>query len=155
LSSHRPTGKSPEDVRARKDSFLTEFAEAVTDKEACAQAGISRNTLYRWLSEDDDFAARLQVVEGQRARNLEARMFSVLDWATASEEKYDKILRYPNLLMFALRGLMPQRYGYKLGVSQDEAKRIIDALMGMRDDAAPVRDGAALEDAVDALVGAR
>ena len=150
----RIAGKSPEDVRARKDAFLASFDEAVTDKEACAKAGISRGTLYRWLNDDEEFATRLQTAESSRARNLEARMLNVLDWATGSEEKYDKILRYPNLLMFALRGLLPQKYGYKLGVSQDEAKKIIDALMGMKDET-PVRDGGIMEEAVDALLGGR
>jgi hypothetical protein len=152
----RPTGKSPEDVLARKDAFLASFEESVTDKEACEKAGISRATLYRWLQEDEEFAARVQSAEGARAKNLEARMFNVLNWATQDETKYDKILRYPNLLMFALRGLLPQKYGYKLGVSQDEAKKIIDALMGMKDET-PVRDGAVMEDALDVLgiLGAR
>ena len=153
MTSPRPTGKSPEDVRARKDAFLTTFEEAVTDKEACDKAGIARATLYRWLQEDEEFAGRVQQAEGQRAHDLEARMFNVLDWATSDAEKYDKILRYPNLLMFALRGLLPQKYGYKLGVSQDEAKKIIDALMGMKDET-PVRDGAVMEDALDAILGA-
>ena len=152
--SNRPTGKSPEDVRARKDAFLASFDESVTDKEACERAGISRATLYRWLQEDEEFAASVQSAEAHRARNLEARMFNVLDWATSDAEKYDKILRYPNLLMFALRGLLPNKYGFKMGVSQDEAKKIIDALMGMKDET-PVRDGAVMEDALDAILGAR
>ena len=143
----RPTGKSPEDVLARKDAFLASFEESVTDKEACEKAGISRATLYRWLQEDEEFAARVQSAEGARAKNLEARMFNVLDWATSDAEKYDKILRYPNLLMFALRGLLPNKYGFKMGLSQDDARKIIDTLMNMPDDKdTVVKDGGKFED---------
>ena len=151
----KPPRRTGETKRDRQDRFLEVILDSVTDTEACKLAGIARKTLYAWIADpEDDFTDRLAAVEAPRGRSLEQRMFAVLDWATETPEKYDKILRYPNLLMFALRGLLPAKYGYKMGVSQEDARRIIDQLMGMKDDpTVRVEDGAALEDDLDKVLG--
>lgn len=148
---------SNETVKERQDLFLAAIVDSETDLEACAKAGIHRATLYNWIKSDsNDFNARLAEAEGPRGRSLEQKMFAILNWATETPEKYEKILRYPNLLMFALRGVLPNKYGYKLGLSQDDAKRIMDQLMGMKDDAgAVVQDGEALEAGLDSIFGGR
>lgn len=144
-------------VRDRQDAYLDVLAESITDVEACAAAGVSRRTVYRWVAEDTEgFNERLLAIEPLRGKNLESLMFTVLHWATAVEERYEKMLRYPSLLQFALRGLMPEKYGYKLGGGQDEARRVLDQLMAMRDDPkVRVADGATLEAELDAVLGSR
>ena len=154
---------SGQTLKDKQDLFLAALMESVSDKEACAKAGISRTTIYGWIKREAEnpppedsgptFTERLAEVEVLRGKNLESRMFAVLDWAT-EEEQYEKLLRHPNLLMFALRGLMPTKYGYRIGASVEDTKRIIDQLMGMKDDpAGRVRDGAAFEDELDGILG--
>lgn len=151
---HPPAHPRSETKEDRQAAFLDALLDSITDAEACKKAGISPKTLYVWIKEDPEFVERLAELEAPRARNLEQTMLTVLDWAAATEERYEKLLRYPNLLMFALRGAMPGKYGYKMGVSQDEAKRIIDQLMGMKDDpTVRVPDGERHEDELDAILG--
>ena len=138
----------------RQARFLAVFADCIYDSEACEKAGISKETLYRWLREDESFATKVQELEGSRARNLESAMLDVLRWATLDEARYEKLLRYPALLMFAIRGAMPDKYGERATVGADDAKKIIDELLRMRDDpTVRVTDGLALEDKLDRILG--
>lgn len=60
----RPGQSFTEDERAIvKAIFLEAFSEQANVTRACATAGISRETAYRWLREDEDFAAAWSVAE--------------------------------------------------------------------------------------------
>jgi hypothetical protein len=144
---------TPSTKQERQASFLAVFSESIYDTEACEKAGISKETLYRWLREDESFAVRVQELEAGRARNLESSMLDVLRWATLDEARYEKLLRYPALLMFAIRGALPDKYGERATVGADDAKKIIDELLRMRDDpTVKVTDGLALEDKLDRIL---
>lgn len=142
-----------ETKESRQAQFIEAFSEVLNDSEACKQSGVSKRTLYRWMRDDEAFATNVQELERALGRNLEAKMLDVLHWATLDEARYEKLLRYPALLMFALRGALPEKYGDKATVGADEAKKIIDELMRMRDDPQiKVTDGLDLEDKLDAIL---
>ena len=145
-----------ETTRDRQDRFLEAQATAITDTEACKVAGISRNTFYRWIKEDTEgFNERLAEVAPQRGRNLETLMFDVLAWAN-TPERFDKLLRYPTLLLRALAGNIPEKYGFKVGLGQAEARQIVEELMRMRDDpSVKVADGVGLEEELDEILGGK
>ena len=153
FSNQPPRGESTHD---RQDRVLACLVDAISDTEACRVAGIARQTFYRWIKDDvEGFVERLAEVQPQRGRNLETLMFDVLQWAN-TPERFEKLLRYPTLLLRALAGNMPERYGFKVGVGQEDAKRIVEELMRMRDDpGVKVEDGAGLEEELDRLLGGR
>ena len=147
--------KPGETMADRQERCLIAFRNSVTDGEAAKAAGISRDTLYRWIREDvDGFSARYDEANRNRLANLESRMFDVLNWAS-TPENYDKLLRYPNLLMFALKGAYPERYGDKGAIGQDEAKRLFDQLMKMKDDpkVAGATDVKSVDDQLEDILG--
>ena len=139
--------RSGETIGDRQERFLLVFRETVNVKEALAAAGIHPSTLSRWITGDmEGFTAKYDEADKVRLKNLEERMFDVLNWAS-DPERYDKILRYPNLLMFALKGAFPERYGDKGTIGQDEARRLFDELMKMKDD--PKQDVGSGEKSID------
>ena len=125
-----------ETVKDRQDRFLLAFSGSFTDTKACEDTGISRSTLYNWLRNDAEFALRYENGVVDRGLRLESRMFDVLEWAT-NPENYKEILHHPSLLQSALRGAMPDKYGDKNLASQEDAKRMLEELMKMKDDPAP------------------
>ena len=127
-------GRSGETLEDRQTRFLIAFRNSITDTAACKAAGISRESLYRWIREDvNGFAARHAEADRDRAHNLEATMYDVLSWAS-TEAGFEKLLRYPTLLMFALKGSFPERYGDRTTLGAETARQLIDELMKMKDD---------------------
>ena len=143
-----------ETVQDRQARFLEAFAKSFTDTKACSDTGISRATLYSWLRNDTDFALRYETGVVDRGLRLESRMFDVLEWAT-EPENYKEILHHPSLLQSALRGAMPEKYGDKNLASQEDAKRLLDELMKMKDDPEPVAEATdiGLDDELAKLFG--
>ena len=127
-------GRSGETLEDRQTRFLIAFRNSITDTEACAAAGISRESLYRWIREDvNGFTAKHAEADRDRAHNAEATMYDVLAWAN-TPERYEKLLRYPTLLMFALKGQFPEKYGDRTTLGQETARQLLDELMKMKDD---------------------
>jgi len=111
--------------------------------------------LYKWLREDvRGFSARYEEANRDRLHNLESRMFDVLQWAS-DPDRYDKLLRYPTLLMFALKGGFPEKYGEKGTIGADDAKKLFDELMKMKDDPKVILDDGvkSVDDQLDEILG--
>lgn len=52
--------KKPKKTRARIELILENLRKGITKKAACSQAGIDRNTLYRWCETDKELAAEVE-----------------------------------------------------------------------------------------------
>ena len=126
-----------ETVADRQKRFLEVFKTALSDTKACENSGISRATLYSWLRNDAQFALAYEDTAQDRARWLESRVFSLLEWAL-EPENYKETLHHPSLVQSTLRGAMPEKYGDKTSLGADDAKRLVEELMKMKDDPAPV-----------------
>ena len=88
--------------------FLEQFEESLNIKEACAALTIKPNKVGQWRSRDvNGFRAKFLAANERRLDNLEERMFDVIAWSTR-EENFAQALRYPTLLMFALKAGRPQ-----------------------------------------------
>lgn len=150
-----PTRRSGEARADRQNRFLIAIRDSISCSEACKAAGVARSTIYKWIREDTDgFAARYEEANQDRVRNAEALMYEVLQWAH-TPERFEKILRYPTLLMFALKGNMPEKYGERTTLGQETARQLVDELMKMRDDSAPKATEAVktVDDQLDDIFG--
>ena len=136
--------KGGETVQDRQDRFLEAFRSVFTDTKACENSGISRSTLYSWLRSDAKFALAYEDAVHDRAMWLESRMFAVLEWATEADN-YKEILHHPSLLQSALRGAMPEKYGDKNIASQEDAKRLLEELMKLKDDPPPAPENTEMD----------
>ncbi len=58
----------------KEDKFLEQLEELPNISLACQKVGLSRNTVYRWCSEDPDFKARMDTA-------LESGVYSINDLA--------------------------------------------------------------------------
>lgn len=95
-------------IKARQDKFIEEFESSVNITAAAKVCGIGLTTITTWRNKDvEGFRARFNQANESRLDNLEERMFSVIEWAT-KEENFAQALRYPTLLMFALKAGRPQ-----------------------------------------------
>ena len=112
-------GNRPEDVIARQQAFLEEFDKRGTIKHACRAVGISRDTYRRWRKEyvngfdelfsdiRDDFADEVELNLFQRAKDPDCN---------------------PVILIFALKGLKPDKYRDNAVVADESAKSIMEEL---------------------------
>ena len=143
-----------ETVADRQKRFLEAFKGVFTDTEACDLCDISRATLYSWLRNDAKFALSYEDAVVDRGRWLESRMFAVLEWATKTEN-FKEVLHHPSLLQSALRGAMPEKYGDKNLASQEDAKRLLDELMKLKDDpkATASEEVASVDDQLNTILG--
>lgn len=114
--------------RRRQDQFLTAFRVSGSVREAAKSAGICAYTHYSWLANDPEYrlryaeatqdaAAHLEeeawrrAVEGERKLILyRGKPVFVTDETTGERVPLYEINRSDHLLMFLLKGLVPQRY---------------------------------------------
>ena len=153
-----PVSKRPprqETVVERQHRFLNAWETIMDEDKTCTEVGISRRTLYRWIAKDQEgFNAKWADLERYRGLRLESKLFEVLDWATAEESRYAKLMQYPTLFLKALQAAMPDKYGDKVSLSQDDAHRIFSELGRLKDD--PVRknddEARSIDDQVDDIL---
>ncbi len=98
----------PLSTKQNQEKFLAAFENSISAKQASRESGINYQTMMNWKTKDQDgFRARYVASNERRLDNLEENMFDVIGWAT-QEENYARVLRYPTLLMFALKAGRPQ-----------------------------------------------
>ena len=94
----------PEDVKVRQDKFLEVYAsdEGGTIIHAAEQTGVSRGTVMRWRREDvQGFVKRFDNAHKTFAERGEK------NWLY---KRLEDPKCHPNLVMFALKALLPQKY---------------------------------------------
>lgn len=97
----------PESIPDKHDRFIRTFEQSISCAAACRAEDIPYSTLQSWRSKDlYGFRARYMAANERRLDNLEERMFDLLNWAT-EEGNFAQALRYPTLLMFALKAGRP------------------------------------------------
>ena len=123
---HGHLGVKPEDVKARQDKFLEiyESDEGGTIVHAAEQVGISRNTVRLWRTKDvQGFVRRFEVAHRTFAERGEKNWL----YKRLKDPKC-----HPNLVMFALKALLPQKYR-ELAMNTDiTGETIIDELKRVR-----------------------
>lgn len=126
--------------------FLEEFALSLNIKQACEAVHIPVGNVQKWRTRDTQgFRAKFNATNERRLDNLEERMFQVIEWST-KEENFAQALRYPTLLMFALKAGRPQ---YRDSVqAATGAADLVSALSKLSDadEAAPPLDNVERDD---------
>lgn len=108
----------------RKRLFLAAYAETGVITRAAKAAGIAAKTHYRWLEDESYLAdfeeakqagidsleaeARRRAIEGQRRYKFDAKGKPIIDPRTG--EQYFEDVRSDTLLIFLLKGALPQKY---------------------------------------------
>lgn len=127
--SHNPS----EDTRFAQERFLNAFPVSITDREAREAVGISATTLAKWKRGNvGGFMDRYRVAAAERIGNLEELAFDVVRYFGEKEERYEKILRYPTLLLRLLSAHDPRYKNDTVGQGED-AKRTMEILSGLSD----------------------
>lgn len=94
-------------IKDRQDRFIIEFEESISIAQCCRSLNESYGAVMQWKARDTmSFRVRFTAANERRLDNLEERMFNVIEWAT-KEENFKDALRYPTLLMFALKAGRP------------------------------------------------
>ena len=97
----------PQNIKDAQDKFLEAFANSLSCAQACREVNESYARVQGWRRNDtNNFKALFLAANERRLDNLEERMFNVIEWATR-EENFAQALRYPTLLMFALKAGRP------------------------------------------------
>lgn len=131
----KPTKKTNRTLRAAKaakpkweDRFIKAFAAERSVSHACRAAGVSRSTVYSHRKERPEFEARWEEVLGTIRDDLEASALRLaIDGGQdfvfdKSGQKHFKVRHFPNLKMFMLAKLIPERYGDKIEKSRDPSE---------------------------------
>lgn len=126
-----------ESAHAKRDAFLTAFAETGTLTHAARAADTDRSSHYYWMANDPEYPA-LFVTAGQRANDSlerEARRRAVegIDKPVYQGGKQVGAIREysDTLLIFLMKGAIPGKYRDRVDVTFDmttEAKRLADEL---------------------------
>lgn len=127
-------------TKQNQDRFLEAFAASLSITAAAKEVNVGVNTVGNWRRNDaEGFRARFNQTNESRLDNLEERMFQVIGWATR-EENFAQALRYPTLLMFALKAGRPQ---YRDSVqAATGAADLVSALAKISDSAGDAPDTA-------------
>lgn len=98
----------PTSTTVAQDVFLTHFeANSMGIQATCDATKIKQATVASWRKRDTNgFRAKFTAANERRLDELEERMFAVIDWAT-QPDNFKDLLRYPTLLMFALKAGRP------------------------------------------------
>lgn len=101
----------------KREAFLSALADCGNVADAARQAGIARNALYLWKRDDSAFAAEWEAALIAGGENLEEEAIRRArdGWDEPvwyKGEQVGTMRRYSDtLLIFLLKGLMPQKYG--------------------------------------------
>ncbi len=105
-----------QDLQFKKARFLTYFLELCIIGEAAKQAGVSRQTIYNWQKEDEQFKADFEDARQSIIEKLEKEAFrractGVSKPVFQGGELVGHIQEYSDtLLIFLLKGNAPQKY---------------------------------------------
>ena len=129
--SGRSNQTTTEAKLGRQQQYLEALEHSISDVEALREVGITRRTLDYWMKEPE-FLLKYRDSTQTRGNNLEEGMFAVLEWGI-QPDRYQQILRYPSLLMFALRGLKPEKYAERTLLAYGQAQDDLKSLLNMDD----------------------
>ena len=118
LSAKRTNAQRVEGMKLRKELFLEALNSYGTIKEACAAAKLPRPTYRRWVSQDLEFANKVDEAKTIYGEYLEGVMRQRI-------ENPGKGIGGDVLLMFALNGLMPHKYRPQSVMNDESAKEVI------------------------------
>ena len=124
--------KMPHDQEANQTRFLEAFPHCISEGEACKRSGVGVRTVQRWRAEDGAFATAYDEIAGERGVRLEEGMFGLLDWALLPENR-KIVFQKPTLFIFALKGLMRERYGDRAVASDSDSKKMWEELVALND----------------------
>lgn len=109
---------SPIYTPALADRLLAEMTDGLSLKTICEQDGMpSRVTVYAWLRLHEDFAARYDVAQRDRAQALVDDMSTISD--RTDLDPNDKRIRVDTRKWLASK-ILPKLYGDKVQLSGDE-----------------------------------
>ena len=101
-------------VASKKQAFLAVYAQTGNLSEAAKAVGMHRNTHYRWLREDEDYAAAYEAAQFEVGDTLEAE---AIRRANAGSD---------TLLIFLLKGFKPDKYKERISSSVEHKNRVYD-----------------------------
>lgn len=112
----RPPKKALASTLAKQNAFLKVFASLGVIGRSAEKAGIHRDSHLRWLGEDPDYAKRFEIAQKEAVESLETEMIrrgrdGYLEPVFYQGEECGEIRKFSDtLLIFALKGLAPDRY---------------------------------------------
>lgn len=122
----------------KKAAFLSALADCGNVADAARQAGIARNALYLWKRDDSEFAAEWEaaLIAGGETLEEEAVRRARDGWDEPvwyKGEQVGTVRRYSDtLLIFLLKGLMPEKYGERQKIEYSGSVDIAGALKAAR-----------------------
>ena len=122
----------------KRAAFLSALADCGNVADAARQAGIARNALYLWKRDDSDFAAEWEaaLIAGGETLEEEAVRRARDGWDEPvwyQGQQVGTVRRYSDtLLIFLLKGLMPEKYGERQKIEHSGAVDIAGALEAAR-----------------------
>ena len=123
------TRVTPEVTRASKDRFLKAYAQCGVIAHAAKAAGITSRVVYKWEKADPEFRLAKDDAFAEHADTLEATMFTLI---SVQLEKLD-YRSNPALLIFALKGAKPEKYGDATAPTNDAKDMIVEFKQAMRE----------------------
>lgn len=111
-------------VTTKKDEFLNAYADLGTVTHAAEHVGIDRQSHYHWMARDPDYPARFAAACEQAVEKLEREVIrraaeGILEPVFQGGKEVGTIRKYSDtLLIFALKGLRPEKYRDRYDVKQ-------------------------------------
>ena len=115
------------DNEIKKELFLSAYKKLGTLGAAATSAGINPTTVWRWNKSDPGFKEAFQQAQVEFGEELETRMFDLLDEQHTNLDYRSN----PTLLIFALKGALPRKYGNAPGPSDDHVLQLLRELRSM------------------------
>lgn len=109
-----------QNLTAKKRAFLTAYAECGVISQAADAADVARQSHYDWMATDAEYPALFRMVQRQAADvlEMEARSRAVDGWDEPVFYEGSvcghKRKRSDTLLIFLMKGAMPEKYGEKI-----------------------------------------
>ena len=120
MAEKKPKRRSTAD---RQGAFLKAYAQTCNVRLASNVAGIERSTHYGWLESDSAYAELFKRTQRSAADYMESEAVERASKGKAEPVYYQgkrcgSIQRYSDgLMQFLLRGMMPEKYGYRTQIT--------------------------------------
>lgn len=132
----------------KQSAFLAAFVVTGTISAACRAAEVGRTSFYRWLQEDTEFVTAWEEAQLAAAESLEAEAIrrardGVEEVVFFRDREIGVRRKYSDTLMiFLLKGFMPEKYGDKpaivvKGLMTPEEADAVARRYGLDDDTLP------------------
>jgi len=122
MPTYRLPRKAPRDQR--KAEFVDAFKTAGTIRGAAKATGVAARTHYDWVKQDEAYAREFDFAQKEFGEKVEDVMF-------------DRIFNDPKchhvLIIFALKGLMREKYGDRVIPFDEAAADTLDKLLNLSD----------------------